>query len=248
MRFQRRLTFVVVTAFAVLVVLAGDAGAQAPLPSVPGFAVTTYATVTDPITLSFAPDGTLYVGRDAAGTPGGTSAQAVKIHRVGPGGSPVVEYGASAVPDPDAVLFDATGRFSGTPGSVLVGGLTPSNQGQVVAILPDGTLRQVFGPTGSFLNPVTLVLDSAGRLLFGDANGGDGHAGPGVLSQVEGRQDAERDDDDAHQERHGDRPPDGGEHPSLRIGLARIAEKKLDPTGKIDSHLLPETQAIGRDN
>jgi hypothetical protein len=91
---------------------------------VPGFTVSTYATVTDPVNLSFDPSGVLYVGRDNYGS-GGGYIDAVKIHRIGVGGSPVVEYGASAIYDPDAVLFDAAGSLSGTPGSVLVSGQTP---------------------------------------------------------------------------------------------------------------------------
>ncbi len=90
-------------------------------PVVNAAVTTVYANVTDPIQLAFAPDGTLFVGRDNSGS-GGTAGDAVKIHRVAPGGSPVTEYGATAIPDPDAVAYDALGIVSGTPGAVLVGG------------------------------------------------------------------------------------------------------------------------------
>ncbi len=69
-------------------------------PVVPGAQTTLYARVTDPVRLSFGPDGTLFVGRDNIGSGGGNS-DAVKIHRAGPGGSPVEEYGNAAITDPD---------------------------------------------------------------------------------------------------------------------------------------------------
>lgn len=143
--------------------LAGVALAE---PLVPGFTVSTYAIVTDPIGLSFDPSGTLFVGRDSSGSTGGSD-DAVRIHRVGPGGAPVVEYGTAPIPDPDAVLFDATGRIAGTPGSVLVAG-DAGPGGQVVAILPDQSLRTIFGPTAAFRNPNNMVFDATGRLLIAD--------------------------------------------------------------------------------
>lgn len=42
-----------------------------------------------------APDGTLYVGRDNTGSGGGPG-DLVKNHRIGPGGSLVVEFGGTA--------------------------------------------------------------------------------------------------------------------------------------------------------
>ena len=67
------------------------------LPSVPGFSVEVYTLVEDPFKLSFDPSGVLYAGRDKSGS-GGSAPAAVKVHRIGGGGSPVSEYGASPLP------------------------------------------------------------------------------------------------------------------------------------------------------
>ena len=137
-------------------------------PTVPGTETTVYARITDPARLSFAPDGTLFVGRDNSGSGGGLT-DPVKIQRIGPGGSPVGEYGDAAISDPDAVFFDATGQFSGVPGSVIVGGTeNPGPQGKLVKILPSGTVAPLFGPTTFGFNPNCIVFDPAGRLLLND--------------------------------------------------------------------------------
>ncbi len=135
-------------------------------PTVPGFAVEVYAPITDPVTLSFAPNGDLYVGRDLSGLGAGPG-DATRIRRVSAGGSIVEEFGPS-IPDPDAVLFDANGLIAPTAGSVLVGSQNPSEQGEIRAIAPDESVAIVFGPTTAFVNPSDLVLDSSGRLLFTD--------------------------------------------------------------------------------
>lgn len=142
-------------------------------PAVPGAQTTVYARVTDPVRLSFAPDGTLFVGRDNTGS-GGDFDDAVKIHRIGSGGSPAEEYGNAAITDPDAVFYDATGQFSGTPGAVLVAGTQLNNLlGKIVKILPDGTIATNYGPTAFNFNPNLFVLDEAGgRLLLSDDVGG----------------------------------------------------------------------------
>lgn len=141
-------------------------------PAVPGAETTIYARVTDPVRLAFAPDGTLFVGRDNTGS-GGDFDDAVKIHRVGPGGSPVEEYGDAAITDPDAVAYDSRGVISGTPGSVIVGGQQlNSNRGKIVAIQPDGNLLTLFGPTTYTFNPNWFVFDDNGRLLVTDNEGG----------------------------------------------------------------------------
>ena len=101
------------TALALALLLAG---AQAQ-PVVPGATTSIYASVPQPITLGFAPDGTLCVGYNPDDT-----FNAYKIHRVGPGGSPVTPFGKAGIVDPDTVLVDVVGTVSGTPGSVIVGG------------------------------------------------------------------------------------------------------------------------------
>jgi hypothetical protein len=129
-------------------------------------AIAQYATVTDPMQLAFAPDGTLFAGRDNTGS-GGTTADAVKIHRIGPGGVPVVEHGNAAIDDPDAVAFDATGGISGVAGSALVGHRSAA-RGFISAVRPDQTVAAVFGPSTQFGNPGTLKIDRNGRLLFSE--------------------------------------------------------------------------------
>ena len=159
-------------AFATALALPGSAEAQ---PLVRDVATSTYAVVADPVRLAFAPDGTLYVGRDASDSVGGAG-DAVKIHRVAPGGSPVTEVGNLAIPDPDALIVDVAGLVSGTPGAVIVGGVSsnPLAQGTIWQIAPDGrnAVTPLFGPSTSFWNPTHFIFDSSGRLLFTDYEGG----------------------------------------------------------------------------
>ncbi len=112
------------------------AGAAGGVPDVPGFVVEIYADVPGPVELDFDASGNLFCGRDIPGTGGHDS---VKIHRVGPGGTPVVEYGASVIRDPDAVLVDRDGSISGTAGAVVVCGDGGSG-GKIVAVLPDESI------------------------------------------------------------------------------------------------------------
>jgi hypothetical protein len=141
-----------------------------PTPSVPGFIVDTYASVTDPVQLVFAPDGRLFVGRDNSGSGGGSN-DALKIHVIPPSGGAALEYGNSAITDPDAVAFDASGALSGMAGSVLVGGVAnPGVTGKITAIYPDESVVTLFGPTSTFLNPTAFARTPDGTLLFADYN------------------------------------------------------------------------------
>lgn len=135
-------------------------------PSVPGFVVNTYASVPNPERLSFDTSGILYVGN------GDNAPAGVFIHRVGVNGTPVDEYGASAIFDPDGVLFDATGVISGTPGSVLVSRQFANSvaEGAITVIRPDQSLSTLFGPTAAFRNPDDMAFDRSGRLLFTDGD------------------------------------------------------------------------------
>jgi len=116
----------------------------------PGFNVEVYSNVNEPMKLSFGSDGALYVGRQ-----GGD-----RIHRVIPGGGSVSEFGPAMV-DPDAVVFDAAGVISGTPGSVLVGG-----GGVIAAISPDQTAAVIFN--SGFADADDMKFDRTGRLVFSD--------------------------------------------------------------------------------
>jgi hypothetical protein len=134
---------------------------------VPGFIVEDYAYVADPVNLTIAPDGVMYTGRDNTGS-GGTTGDAVKIHRIGVGGAPVVEYGVAPLSDPDAVLFDAYGWIADTPGSVLVAGAVHGGLpiiSHVSGIRPDETIQDIFATT-TIVNPNYLMFDGTGRLLI----------------------------------------------------------------------------------
>ncbi|REJ68851.1 MAG: PEP-CTERM sorting domain-containing protein [Planctomycetota bacterium] len=133
-------------------------------PSFPGFIGSVYADVTDPQRLTFAPDGTLYVGRDNLGS-GGSFSSPAKIHRVAVGGVSVTEYGQVAIPDPDTVLYDVTGSISGTAGSVIVGSMVGSG-GQLSAVLPDESVVTLFGSNPLIGNPHEMLFDSTGRMLL----------------------------------------------------------------------------------
>lgn len=116
-----------------------------------GLKATVYANVAEPMKLSFAPDGALYVGRQ-----GGND----RIHRVAPGGLPVSEFGPPMV-DPDAVVVDTLGRISGIRNSVLVGG-----GGILAAIFPNQTSTVVFN--SGFADVDDMKFDRRERLVFSD--------------------------------------------------------------------------------
>jgi hypothetical protein len=129
--------------------------APAPATALPtvsaGFSVEIYATVNQPMKLSFGSDGELYFGRHEGN---------LRIHRIAPGGSSVSEFGPTMV-DPDAVLFDSAGLISGIRDSVLVGG-----GGVLTAISPTQTATVVFN--SGFVDSDDMKFDLTGRLVFSD--------------------------------------------------------------------------------
>ncbi len=135
--------------------------------TVPGFTVSTYAEpVIGPVFLSFAPDGTLYAGRDTS-PPGGSIAAAF-VTRIGPGGTPIEDYGNVTTPDPDPVVVDVLGLVSGVAGSVLTGGnSTGPTRGSISAIRPDQSVVELWSST-QWTNPSEMKFDRQGRLLFAD--------------------------------------------------------------------------------
>lgn len=148
-----------------------SASADPSLPVAPGFDVSVYAAVIDPVNLSFDPLGNLYVGRDNGGS-GGGNADAVKIHRIYSGGMVVGEYGNAPIGDPDGVFFDRAGTVSGFAGAVLVSGLTAGATGSISAILPDGSIHVVAGPSTQIGNANFMRLDGRGRLIFDNLSTG----------------------------------------------------------------------------
>ncbi len=136
-------------------------------PIVPGYEVEMYIDADDglsyPAMLSFASDGTLFIGND--NTNG-------KPYVVAPGGHLLRQYGDQDLPDPDGVFFDEFGEFTGVPGALLVGSRVSDKTGQIVYIDPnDESVHPLFGPSTDFVNPAEMTLDSNGCILFVDADG-----------------------------------------------------------------------------
>jgi hypothetical protein len=160
---QKQMMFAI--AAVLLVVAALQSSPAFGEPNVPGLTVETYASlVPEPETLSFDPNGVLYVGN-------GDNTQEVSIYRIDPNG--LVSLYGDALWDPDAVAYDRDGLISGVTGSVLVGGgiWAPA---YLAAIHPNETTVIVWPPPPvSFSNPLDMEFDSTGRLLFADptANG-----------------------------------------------------------------------------
>jgi hypothetical protein len=136
--------------------------ANAALPQVYRATTTVYATVSGPLEMDFAADGTMYVGNGASGSP--------KIWRIGPGGSPAEPLGRTGIPDPDAVVVDRTGAISGIAGAVLVGGGQP---GFIKAINPDGWVFDFLSSLSGLSNPAGFTFDRSGRLLLLDLDSGN---------------------------------------------------------------------------
>lgn len=152
-----------------LVILALGVAVAAHAQVVPGYTVELYAKVTDPVKINFHTDGNLFVGRDNTGS-GGGGGDDVKIHRVGPGGSPVVEYGADPIHDPDVVIVDKFGKHTGVAGTVLVAGGksdTPGDNALITAIDPSEAISVLFD-TGLIHNPGDMEFDINGDILITD--------------------------------------------------------------------------------
>jgi hypothetical protein len=159
-------TFAIRRGLIALCPLALAQGAGADPVAAPGWMMTTYAQVKDPVVLAFAADGSLYAGRDNWGSGGGFG-DAVKIHKIGPGGGPVTEFGKTAVNDPDTVGVDDVGAFTGTPGAVIIGGIT-GNTGIIWRVLPNGDVTKVYNLESPFHNPGQFQFNGAGRLFMAD--------------------------------------------------------------------------------
>jgi hypothetical protein len=136
-------------------------------PVVPGFTVEVYATVTNPNGLDFDADGNLFTGRHDPNNP--TGDDLLSLHTIAPGGSPAVEFGP-ALPDADGVVVDLDGSITGTAGAAISGGRGHFTlNGQLAAVLPDGTLMTLHPPTTNLLGNPNYLARGRDGLLFTDS-------------------------------------------------------------------------------
>lgn len=156
---------------ATMVAFSFAASAQAIDQSVFGVSASVYVdNIEGPLGLDFAPDGTLYVGRDLTFS-GGDSTTPTKIHKVAPGGGSFAEFG-DTIDDPDEVLVDVSGLYSGTPGSVLVAGkIGFAGAGFIKAIAPDGTTTLLTQTATNDINVNGLGIMSDNTLVAGALEG-----------------------------------------------------------------------------
>ena len=85
--------------------LAAQVAAQ---PSGAGFTVEVYAEMCEPNALSFDSNGFLFVGNGGCSAGNGSPAW---VRRVGPGGSPVENWGEAQIRDPEDVVADVAGTY-----------------------------------------------------------------------------------------------------------------------------------------
>ena len=153
-----------VTFYIILLLLVMSISTVVAQPSVPGFKIESYASISQPNSLSFDPSGILYAGNNN---------DPAKVYRID-GDSAPQQYGNILLQDPDAVVFDSDGTISGYSGSVLVGGIDgpASPTGYLAAILPDESTITIFGPGSGLVNPGDMLFDAGGRLLLADVFAG----------------------------------------------------------------------------
>jgi len=144
----------------VVCILVGPAYAQ----TVPGMLVQEYASLDSPLEMTFDASGVMYVGH-------GDGQGLARIYRIGIGGTPIEEYGDAPTPDPDSVLYDATGALTGVPGSVLVAGHLSPGVSRFSAIRPDQAVMTLFETPGVLGNPQGMDLDSLNRAIAAGQDG-----------------------------------------------------------------------------
>ncbi|MBY0112007.1 MAG: hypothetical protein K2Y21_04240 [Phycisphaerales bacterium] len=138
-----------------LVLAAGIASAA---PSLPGVGIRHYGEFPAdyrPTTITLGTDGSVYAGSNDNAVTGAF------IRRVPPGGGSSVLFSNNKIFDPDGVLFDATGAFSGVANSLLVA-CSGSNEGfgVIYALRPDGTQLTVAGPLQVLNNNDSMAFNS----------------------------------------------------------------------------------------
>jgi hypothetical protein len=133
-------------------------------PVVPGLSTSLYSSLGVeqlPYTIALDDAGALYAASDNNDVLGRF------ILRVPPGGGGASRYSLDRIFDPDGVLVDRTGSFSGVRGAVLVGCTDVSAvDGRVRAVRPDGTDFTVAGPSLALANNDAMAFDSLSRLYI----------------------------------------------------------------------------------
>jgi sugar lactone lactonase YvrE len=134
-------------------------------PVVSGCLVRVYATVPNPQSFTFAPDGTIYAGHDSH--QGDTHPD--PVYRIAQGGDPVSEYGTESFCDPDGVLYDPSGYATGVAGGLLVcdwdGGAGSS---ALRLIHPDESVTTWAVSGQAIKNPTYMVMDSNSAVWMTD--------------------------------------------------------------------------------
>ena len=85
----------------------------------------------------------------------------------------------------------------------------------------------------------------AGEIVDGDADGGRQRPARRILAEIEGGENPERRDEEGHDERHRDRPPDRRENTTGAVGLARVVAEEFPPPRHVDAEAFPEGEPIG---
>jgi len=73
----------------------------------------------------------------------------------------------------------------------------------------------------------------AGEVVDRNPDGANQRTLLGILAQIQGGDHAKRDNDNAHDDDHHDRPENGGEHAALGIGLARVFPKEFPKSSHV---------------
>jgi len=133
-------------------------------PAIPGIGVFSYgqfAADYRPYNIALSPDGSLYAGADNNAEAG------MILTRIPPGGGAAVPITTERIYDPDGVLFDVTGSFSGVPNSLLVGCTNVFDfPGQIKAVRPDGTVFLLVAPSSTLNNCDSMAFNSAKSLYI----------------------------------------------------------------------------------
>ncbi|MGH7131016.1 MAG: GC-type dockerin domain-anchored protein [Phycisphaerales bacterium] len=151
---MRAISFVLAAAFLPALVVAD--------PTIPNATTTTYGTFPAdyrPYTITLDPAGFLYAGSDNNDVAG------ITLRRIPPGGGPAVPFSTAPVYDPDGIICDRAGVFSGVTGAIIVAyTVNTGPEGAIGIFSPGGVLGVRISPTSVLANNDAMAFDSQGRL------------------------------------------------------------------------------------